>query len=443
MPAIDVHRLRGYTRGTLWIWPSITVAVALLAGTLLSTVSTGPSPWLFRGDGSAGRTVLTALVGGLVTALSVVFSITIVGLQTVHSQYSPRLLRNFIQDLGAQVTLATFAGVSAYLLAVVRQIPPAGSSMPVPRLAITLGMLLFLLCVGVVAYYAQHITHSIRVSSAMDRVVDDALRIGDARAASEHADSDQLPVPPAGSHVVAATGTGYMQGVDMGTLAELAVERALIIRLRPMVGDAVVAGSPIAWTWPADGPSAVQQGVEAADPDRRIADAVRIGRDRELDRDFTYGLRQLVDVAIRAMSPSLNDPYTAVEAVDHLTAMLCRLTEQPLGARVHRDGQGRVIVAQPGPDLATCVELACDQIRRYGGHEPAVAVRLLLLLREVGVHGHPDLRPTLQGHVRRIVQHAEATSEHDEVQVVRTAAETASAWIDGRIVPEDAAFERL
>lgn len=443
MPAIDVHRLRGYTRGTLWIWPSITVAVALLAGTLLSMVSTGPSPWLFRGDGSAGRTVLTALVGGLVTALSVVFSITIVGLQTVHSQYSPRLLRNFIQDLGAQVTLATFAGVSAYLLAVVRQIPPAGSSMPVPRLAITLGMLLFLLCVGVVAYYAQHITHSIRVSSAMDRVVADALRIGDARAASEHADSGQLPVPPAGSHVVAATDTGYMQGVDMGTLAELAVERALIIRLRPMVGDAVVVGSPIAWTWPADGPSAVQQGVEAADPDRRIADAVRIGGDRELDRDFTYGLRQLVDVAIRAMSPSLNDPYTAVEAVDHLTAMLCRLTEQPLGARVHRDGQGRVIVAQPGPDLATCVELACDQIRRYGGHEPAVAVRLLLLLREVGVHGDPDLRPTLQGHVRRIVQHAEATAEHDEVQVVRAAAETASAWINGRIVPEDAAFERL
>lgn len=143
------------------------------------------------------------------------------------------------------------------------------------------------------------------------------------------------------------------------------------------------------------------------------------------------------------MSPSLNDPYTAVEAVDHLTAMLCRLTEQPLGARVHRDGQGRVIVAQPGPDLATCVELACDQIRRYGGHEPAVAVRLLLLLREVGVHGDPDLRPTLQGHVRRIVQHAEATAEHDEVQVVRAAAETASAWINGRIVPEDAAFERL
>lgn len=147
-----MHRLRGYTGGTLWIWPSITVAVALLAGTLLSMVSTGPSPWLFRGDGSAGRTVLTALVGGLVTALSVVFSITIIGLQTVHSQYSPRLLRTFIQDLVAQ----------------------------------------------------------------MDRVVADALRIGDARAASEHADSGQLPVPPAGSHVVAATDTGYMQGWTWG-----------------------------------------------------------------------------------------------------------------------------------------------------------------------------------------------------------------------------------
>ncbi|MGI8574929.1 MAG: DUF2254 family protein [Egibacteraceae bacterium] len=110
MARVNLTSVRRYTRRTLWVWPLVTVAASGI-GTGLSMVEAGNSALFFRGSGAAGRTVLTALVGGLVTALSVVFSITIVGLQPVHSQYSPRLLRNFIQDAGAQVTLATFAGV--------------------------------------------------------------------------------------------------------------------------------------------------------------------------------------------------------------------------------------------------------------------------------------------------------------------------------------------
>lgn len=340
--------------------------------------------------------------------------------------------------------MATFAGVSAYMLAVVRRIPQPGSVEPVPRLAITVGMVLFLVCVGVVAYYAQHITHSIRVSSAMDRVVDDALRIGNAGGTHDVVDHDAVPEPPDHSRVVPASDTGYMQGVDMDALVQLAVERGLVIRLRPMVGDPVVQGGPLAWVWTADADGA---GAAARDIDdglrERIGSAAQIGGNRTLDRDFTYGLRQLVDVAIRAMSPSLNDPYTAVEAIDHLTTMLCRLAERPLGARVRRD-DGRIVVAQPGPDLLTCVELACDQIRRYGGHEPAVAVRLLILLREVAVHAHHDMRSQLHAQVQRVVDHAETAAQADgDVRVVRAAADTASAWIDGNVVPDEVAFARL
>ena len=175
-----------------------------------------------------------------------------------------------------------------------------------------------------------------------------------------------------------------------------------------------------------------------------VIGAIQVGGDRTLERDVTDGLRQLVDVAIRARSPSLNDPYTAVEAIDHLTTMLCRLAGRPLGGRIRSDDRGRVLVAQPGPDLLTCVELACDQIRRYGSHEPAVAVRLLILLREVGVRAPEEARPALHDQVARLVEHTEAAAGHDDdLRPVRPAAQTADARIDGRIVPDEPAFARL
>lgn len=432
---------------SLWLWPSVAVAVAGALGALLGAQPWGAEPFaepLFRGDVAAGRAVLTALVGGLVTALSVIFSLAITGLQTVHQQYSPRLLRNFIRDTPTKVTLCVFAGTVAYMLAVLRATPPSDSGEPLPRLAIFVGMLLFLACVGIVAYFAQHITNAIRVHRAMDRVVADthqALDLaGHAAGGRERVVAGEtLPEPLESARVVAAEDTGYVREIDLDRLAEAARSHGASIRLRPMMGDQLIAGTPLAWAWPRDGGRLDADGV-AGDVRR----AVEIGPDRTQDTDVAYGLRQLVDVAVRAMSPSLNDPYTAVQAIDHMTVLLCRMAREGVPGGVVRDETGAVLVAAPSADLADQVRLAVDQPRRYGAQEPAVAVRLLKLLGDVGVLAPREARDALRSEVERVRAHAEGqASETDDLDPVRDEARAAMASIEGRPPPRGASSVRL
>ena len=423
---------------SLWLWPSVVVVVAYAVGALLSAHPFGEGSFaggLFHAGAGGARTVLTALVGGLVTALSVVFSLTITGLQLVHQQYSPRLLRNFMRDRSAKVTLAVFAGTVAYILAVLRAMPPSDSPEPVPRLAIFGAMLLFMACVGIVAYFAQHITDAIRVHNAMGRVVaetndgiDRTAKAGSAPAGP--AVRDGLPTPGEGGVVVPAGRTGYLQEADLDGLAAFAERGGLTVRLRPMIGDQVVEGTPLAWVWPRAGTDGLPDGDELR---RGIKDAVEIGGDRTQDTDVAYGFRQLVDVAVRATSPSLNDPYTAVQAIDHMTVLLCRLAKEGVPDGVRRDANGAVLAAVPGVDLADYVKLACDQTRRYGAQEPAVAARLLKLLRDVGALAPEDAKPMLRAEVGRVLDHAPVEDE----------AEAALAWIDGRPAPQEASFVRL
>lgn len=202
-----------------------------------------------------------------------------------------------------------------------------------------------------------------------------------------------------------------------------------------MIGDQVVSGTPLAWVWPRRSDDRLPHEAELR---RRINGAVEIGT------DVAYGFRQLVDVAVRAMSPSLNDPYTALQAIDHLTVLLCRLAREGVPSGVRRSADGAVLVAAPGSDLADYVRLATDQPRRYGAQEPAVAVRLLQLLRDVGALAPEDAKPALRAEVKRVLDHAEQqASDTDDLAPVRDAAQAALAWMAGRPQPQEASFVRL
>ena len=175
---------------------------------------------------------------------------------------------------------------------------------------------------------------------------------------------------------VASQRSGYVQTVRPGRLLAQAAGHGVCLRLRPRVGEHVVAGTTLAWIWrgsprdPAPDPRAFVPVLDAG---------VRIGFERTLEQDAALGIRQLVDVACKALSPAVNDPYTAVQAVDHLSVIFCALAQRPLGNHVVRGGSGAAVIV-PGRRFPDYLAVMCGLIRRYGAREPTVAHAMLRLL---------------------------------------------------------------
>jgi uncharacterized membrane protein len=181
--------------------------------------------------------------------------------------------------------------------------------------------------------------------------------------------------------VVPAASSGYLQAIAPAPLIETATRHDLVVRLAKRVGDHVVAGTPIAWAWhhSPDRPS-----PEPALLAEAVADAVQVGFERTMVQDVLFGLRRLVDIANRALSPAVNDPYTAIQAVHHLSVLLCVLARRRLGDWLCRDRDGTLRVAVPLPDFAEYLRRSTAQIRRFGAAEPALTRSLIELLRDVG-----------------------------------------------------------
>jgi len=209
---------------------------------------------------------------------------------------------------------------------------------------------------------------------------------------------------PAWAVPVVSLRSGYVQAVHPATLLPCAARPGVCLRLRPRVGEHVVAGTTLAWIWRASPED------PAPDPRAftRVLDrGVRIGFERTLEQDAAFGIRQLVDVACKALSPAVNDPYTAVQAVDHLSVIFCALARQPLGPHVARDGRSVVIV--PARRFGDYLAVMCGLIRRYGASEPTLAHALLRLLGNcAAVCGDdPERRAAIAEQTRIIVSDAE------------------------------------
>jgi uncharacterized membrane protein len=205
--------------------------------------------------------------------------------------------------------------------------------------------------------------------------------------------------------------SGYVQAFHAEAFVEVLASRGLTALMVPMIGRHVVAGSPLAWVWETTGervrPLAPDGGTELR---RALAQSVRIGYERTLEQDVAFGIRQLADVASKALSPAINDPYTANQAVDHLGSILAALSLRQHGPQVVADAQGTVRLHVPGRDFAYLVDLALGQVRRYGANEPRVVRALLRVCRELVWFGdaahHAVVRryvETLMSDVTRLV----------------------------------------
>jgi uncharacterized membrane protein len=409
--------------GALWVLPTVSVVAFLAAGALLSRVSiSDDSPLAFKGSADDARNVLIVVSTTMITVTGLVFALTIVALQIASGQYSPRLLRNFMRDRGTQVVLSVFVGAFAYSTAGLYTVgvQRGGEQAFVPRLAVSGCLGLALVSVGVLIYFIHHLARSIQIDAIMSQIQRETLQVIDdvyPQAASDLEPEERCPDPPNQAVVVPAATSGYIQAIQPAPLVATATRHDLVVRLTRRVGDHVVAGTPIAWAWPRspDQPVPPPALLEAA-----VVDAVHVGFERTMVQDALFGLRRLVDIANRALSPAINDPYTAVQAVHHLSVLLCVLTSRRLGDWLCHHRQGTLRVAIPLPDFAEYLRRSTAQIRRFGAAEPALTRSLIQLLRDVGTSTASDERRAACAHHLWLVllDAKRETAQADDLQAV-------------------------
>ena len=388
-PLLRVRGIIQYLRNSLWFLPSISVVAAVLLAGAMTKFEVGEGAFLrglvFEGGVDGARGMLEAISASVITVTGLVFSLTIVILQLASSQFSPRLLLTFMRDWGNQVVLSVFLSTFAYSLAVLRTIR-GGEDPFVPQLAITGGFLLAMASVAALVYCLHHITQEIRVDTMMRDVAIQTRHVVD-QVHPDPAEPDRAavkpPHPAAGAVAVPARGYGFIQDIAIDSLYDIALEHDVVLRVDAPIGGQIAEGAPLAWVWRPDG-ATVEPGIadRIAGP---VEDCLQIGHERTPQRDVPFGLRQLVDVAVKALSPAINDPTTAVHAVGHLGSLLCVLSMRHIEPLVRTDEERTIRLAIPAYDFEDYLELACGQIRRYGAKEPAATRALLWMLREVAL----------------------------------------------------------
>ncbi|NVJ20507.1 DUF2254 domain-containing protein [Myxococcus sp. AM011] len=379
--------IRWWMRHQLWIPPvSAAVAGACLGVFLVDaphTVVRGLSGAAWQATAGEARGMLSATLGIALTSLSIVLSLTMLVVQSAASQYSPRLLRLYLHSAGIRVVIPVFVATSVFCLVATHEFGFVSGSESLPRPALALAMLLLIACEGALVFQVLNTLQLMRVENLVRRVRHDTL--GVARMLERFRSEDMEAPPPARARLAEAwpilvRSDGFIATIDARALLSVATEKRLAIHLERAIGEPVLQGEEVGWAEPeASGPSAQREAAEEL-----ILRAIRMDRWRDEDRDIALGVRQLVDVAIKALSPGINDPYTAVEAVDQLTFMLCGLSTMRLGPRVLADDAGTPRVFLRGASLGDYLTLATDQILRYGATEPAVVLRLLRMTAAVG-----------------------------------------------------------
>jgi uncharacterized membrane protein len=394
-----------YARGSLWVLPALSVVAALAAGAVLSAVNVGVhSPLAFQGTPDDARNLLIGIAGTMVTVIALLLGLTVVALQLSSTQFSPRLLRNFLRDRPNQLVLSVFVATFAYSAAGLYTVGVSGGNRTAsfPRLAVTGSIVLLFASLGLLVYFADHLVHSIQVDAIMNAVQRNTLAVIEDGLLTGGAD---VPEVPPGAAAIASRRSGYVQAVRCGALLAHAAQQGVVLRLRPRVGEHVVAGTTLAWAWP------VSPGERAPDPRalaRVLETGVRIGFERTVEQDAAFGIRQLVDSACKALSPAVNDPYTAVQAIDHLSVIFCALARRPLGHHVAGHPSGAAVIV-PGRRFPEYLAVMCGLIRRYGAAEPTVADALLrLLLTCADVAGRdPEIGAAVDEQARIIMADAE------------------------------------
>ena len=354
------------------------------------------SPWIYSGGAEGARTLLGTVASSTIGVAGTVFSITIAALSLAAGQMGPRLLRNFTRDRGNQVTLGAFLGTFSYALMVLRSVRTHSEGEFIPHLALSISILLAFLCVGTLVFFVGHMAGRISVDTVVDLVSEEVQS-----AVKRLMVTEPQPAPPSAAFWAAASCVtddrrGYLQHLDENGLADWAVQHKTAIRLLVRPGDYVFPGAAIA---------VVMNPVDGAD--KAIRDATALGQQRISTSDLEFAIRQLVEVAVRALSPGINDPHSAMSILDRLGATLCDAVPLHLTTGVVMRG-GQPALVRPSVDYDGLTDLMFHMIRQNAAGSPSVLMRMLEVLAVVaGCERNPSRMAALQRHADYVLGDAE------------------------------------
>ncbi|MFO1039633.1 MAG: DUF2254 domain-containing protein [Geminicoccaceae bacterium] len=370
-------------RATLWLLPAvISVLAFFLAFVLLRLTpaiaanTIGNNWWLFSGDADTARNLLATLTSGMITMTSLVVSITVVVLTLAANQLGPRIVSTYMGDRQIKLVLGLFIGTILYLLTVLRSIAGTDDVVRVPHLAVTVGTALSVLCLFALLYYVHKIARSI-IADTVVRSVGHGLR-STVRANLPERDleprSDVTSIGMRPSNWATIGDTGYVQVVDYGRLVDVARERDVRISLEVRAGSFVFAG----------GRHVGVRGDLDNELRSRIEGAFVVGSERTPAQDVEFAIRQLVEIALRALSPSVNDPFTAITVIHRIGGELAEALHRELPPKVYCDDDGVPRVCASPPTWDDLFETAFAQIRHAAADHAMVLRELTSTLEALG-----------------------------------------------------------
>lgn len=420
-----------YRIGTsFWFIPSVMAAAAIGLAQLMVFLDRNAKDewvdqmsWIYSGGASGASAVLETIAGSMINIAGVVFSLTLVALSLTSSQFGPRLLRNFMRDRSNQLVLGTFVATFLYCLVVLRTVRHEDYGSFVPHMSVTVGVAFALASLWVLIYFIHHVSVSIqadhvvaRVSAELQQTMETVFpeELGQPPQAAEPArdrawEAEAMAAFEAcqPGHVleVKAKRDGYLQMIDPHTLWRVACEGNLVLRLERRPGEFVIAGTSLVLVWPAP-----QLGGER---EAKLRTACVLGSQRTLAQDLEFAFLQLVEVAVRALSPGTNDPFTAIACIDHLAAALVRLARRKEPDARRYDEHGKLRTQAPPASFAAILDIAFDQIRQYGSGSAKVALALAKALATVApaCTREGDLK-ALQRHAHKLVAEAGSVLVH-------------------------------
>jgi uncharacterized membrane protein len=412
MRNVKISKLWDQLHSSYWFIPGVMAIVATaLAFTMLYLDRTDKVKidyqWVYTGGADGARSLLEVVAGSMLSVAATAFSITIVALQLAAANFGPRLLRNFMQDTGNQIVLGTFLGTFIYCLFVLRTVRGKGDGYSefVPQLAVTVGIILAIISIGILIYFIHHASTIIQASHVIQNVSADLHsaikrlfpeKIG--RDEPEHRQTVvEIPISLEEESVaIRANNTGYLQAVDDEKLMKTACKYNLLIRLNTRPGLFVVQGSDLVFVFP--GEKANKKITQ------QINHAFIIGKERTEQQDVEFPINQLVEIALRAISPGVNDPFTAIRCIDQLSAGFCHLVQRKFPSPYrYKHNQLRVIAE--GVKFSELMDTAFNQIRQYGRSDVAVIMRLLEAIAVIATYtNNSQYQGILRHHAEMILQ---------------------------------------
>ncbi len=340
--------------------------------------------WVAHEDVAAAQLIVATIAGSMMTTVAVVFSVLIMALSLASIQFSPRILTGFMGDRPTQNTLGVFMGTFVYALIVLRTVQ-GGPKPFVPAASVSLAMLLAAVALAWLIYFIHHIGQGIHANHIVDRIARETIEVIDAefpiavgRADSHPEDVSGTAPPPANAVEVEATRSGYVQLCDRARLLALARTHGVTIYQQHGIGEFVIEGNPLVSISP---PERVTRAMH-----RVCVECFDVGEARTLQQDFQFGIRQIVDVALKALSAAVNDPTTASTCIDHLARVLCHLARRRVLPLEMRDEKtGKLLMVRRACTFRGALDLAFNQVRQYGRSDMSVSLRMVRALSEIAL----------------------------------------------------------